>query len=66
MKDHKPYKQIFSLRLAGYLMYNGMRIRGIQRNLKLKDKDIYLFENNEHLSQLIGEYSVAKRNQKNK
>ena len=60
MKDYKMYKQIFSLRLAGYLMMNGFRIMRIHHNLKHKDKDIYLFEDSKELSDAMIKYSEIK------
>ena len=60
MKDYKMYKQIFSLRLAGWLMLHGFRILRINHNLKVKGKDIYVFEQSENLSDCIFEYN--KRN----
>lgn len=56
MKDYKMYKQIFSLRLAGYLMLNGFPIKRIHHNLKFKNKDVYLFEDTPKLMQTILEY----------
>lgn len=56
MKDYKTYKQIFSLRLAGYLMMNGFPIKRIHHNLKVKNKDVYLFEDTPELLQAMLEY----------
>ena len=56
MKDYKMYKQIFSLRLAGYLMMNGFPIKRIHHNLKYKNKDVYLFEDTDELTQVMLEY----------
>ena len=56
MKDYKMYKQIFSLRLAGFLMMNGFPIKRIHHNLKVKGKDVYLFEDTEALLQAILKY----------
>lgn len=56
MKDYKMYKQIFSLRLAGYLMMNGFPIKRIHHNLKVKNKDVYLFEDTDELKQVMLEY----------
>lgn len=58
MKDYKTYKQIFSLRLAGYLMMNGFPIKRIHHNLKYKNKDVYLFENTDELTQAVLEYKI--------
>ena len=51
MKKYKMYKQIFSLKLAGYLMMNGFPIKRIHHNLKVKNKDVYLFEDTSELTQ---------------
>ena len=58
MKDYKMCKQIFSLRLAGYLMFNGFPIKRIHHNLKYKDKDVYLFEDTPELMQAMLEYKT--------
>ena len=60
MKDYKVYKQIFSLRLAGYLMMNGFQIKRIHHNLKTKNKDVYLFEDTSELMQAIMKYKEFK------
>ena len=56
MKDYKTYKQIFSLKLAGYLMMNGCPIKRIHHNLKVKNKDVYLFEDTPELLRVMSEY----------
>lgn len=56
----KMYKQIFSLRLAGYLMFNGFRIRRIHHNLKKTNKDIYLFDDTPELEYAMLEYKRLK------
>ena len=56
MKQYKMYKQIFSLRLAGYLMMNGFPIKRIHHNLKVQNKDVYLFEDTKELSDAILKY----------
>ena len=56
MKKYKMYKQIFSLRLAGYLMMNGFPIKRIHHNLKVKNKDVYLFEDTLELTQAMLRY----------
>lgn len=57
----KEYKQIFSLRLAGFLMLNGIPIRRIHHDLKTKNKDVYMFDNDERIEELMIEYSKLKR-----
>lgn len=66
MNDYKKYKQIFSLRLAGYLMLNGLRIMRIHHDLKETNKDIYLFEDSDRLSELILEYNNLKSSKEKK
>lgn len=56
----KMYKQIFSLRLAGYLMQQGFRIRRIHHNLKETDKDVYLFDDTPELEKAMLEYNKSK------
>ena len=58
MKDYKMYTQIFSLRLAGYLMMNGFPIKRIHHNLKTKNKDVYFFEDTPELLQTMLEYKI--------
>ena len=57
----KEYKQIFSLRLAGFLMLNGIPIRRIHHDLKTKNKDVYMFYNDEKIEELMIEYLKLKR-----
>lgn len=52
----KKYEYIKSLRLAGYLMLHGFRIIRINHNLKVKGKDVYVFEQSEELKNCIFEY----------
>ena len=61
MKNNKVYKQIFSLRLAGYLMWNGFRIRRIHHNLKEMDKDVYLFDDTPELEIAMLGYKKLKQ-----
>ena len=61
MKNNKVYKQIFSLRLAGYLMMHGFRIRRIHHNLKEINKDVYLFDDIPELENAMFEYKRLKQ-----
>lgn len=61
MKNNKVYKQIFSLRLAGYLMQMGFRIRRIHHNLKEVDRDVYLFDDTPELENAMLEYRKLKQ-----
>ena len=56
----KKYEYVKSLRLAGWLMFNGFRILRINHNLKVKGKDIYVSEQSEKLSDCIFDY-INKR-----
>lgn len=56
----KKYEYVKSLRLAGWLMFNGFRILRINHNLKVKGKDVYVFEQSEKLSDCIFDY-INKR-----
>lgn len=60
MKKEQRYEYVKSLRLAGYLMMNGFRILRINHNLKVKGRDIYVFEQSDKLSDCIFEY-INKR-----
>ena len=66
MKDYKTYKQIFSLKLAGYLMMNGFPIKRIHHNLKIKNKDVYLFDDTVELTQAMLRYKeiIADKGEK--
>lgn len=66
MNKEKLYKQIFSLRLAGFLMLNGFPIKRIHHNLKVKNKDVYLFEDTPELTQAMLEYNkiIADKGEK--
>lgn len=54
--ETKKYEYVKSLRLAGFLMMNGFRILRINHNLKVRGKDIYVFEQTEALKNKIFEY----------
>lgn len=60
MKKEQKYEYVKSLRLAGWLMYNGFKILRINHNLEVKGKDIYVFEQSDNLSDCIFEY-INKR-----
>ena len=64
MKEQK-YEYVKSLRLAGWLMFNGFRILRINHNLKVEGKDIYVFEQSEKLSECIFEYIDKRTKEKN-
>ena len=60
----KKYEYVKSLKLAGYLMMHGFRILRINHNLKVKGKDIYIFEQSESLSDCIFEYINTRTKEK--
>lgn len=60
MNKEQKYEYVKSLRLAGWLMYNGFRILRINHNLEVKGKDVYVFEQSDKLSDCIFEY-IDKR-----
>lgn len=62
--NEKKYEYIRSLRLAGWLMYNGFRILRINHNLKVKGKDVYVFEQSEALSKCMFEYMNKRTKEK--
>lgn len=64
MKKEQKYEYVKSLRLAGYLMMNGFRILRINHNLKVKGKDIYVFEQSDKLSDCIFEYINTRTKEK--
>lgn len=63
--EEKKYEYIKSLRLAGYLMMNGFRILRIHHNLKMKGKDVYVFEQSQNLTDCILKY-INKRTKEKK
>ena len=65
MEDYKQYKQVFSLRMAGYLMMNGCRLMRVHHDLKGTSRDVYLFKDTEKLNEKILEYLQIKRTKEN-
>lgn len=65
MDKKQKYEYVKSLRLAGWLMYNGFRILRINHNLDVKGKDVYVFEQSDKLSDCIFEY-INRRTEDNK
>ena len=64
MKEQRKYEYIKSLRLAGWLMYHGHRILRINHNLDIRDKDVYVFEQSDKLSDCIFEYINRRTKEK--
>ena len=60
----KKYEYVKSLRLAGYLMMHGFRILRVEQNIKIKDKDVYVFEQSDKLSDCIFEYINTRTKEK--
>ena len=63
--NEKKYQYVKSLRLAGWLMFNGFRILRINHNLEVKGKDVYVFEQSEKLKDCIFEYINKNTKEKN-
>lgn len=56
----EKYKCIYNMRLAGYLMLNGIPIQRIERNLGRPWRNVFLFEDTEEISKLIEIYKQQK------
>lgn len=54
------YKCIYNLRLAGFLMMNGIPIKRIEVNLGRPRRDVYLFEQSKKIEELILKYKSQK------
>ena len=61
---NKKYEYVKSLKLAGYLMMHGFRILRVEQNIKIKDKDVYVFEQSDKLSDCIFEYINTRTKEK--
>ena len=61
----EKYKCIYNLRLAGFLMMNGIPIQRIERNLGRPWRNVYLFEDKEEISKLIETYKEQKSKENN-
>lgn len=60
----EKFKYIFSLRMAGWLMMNGQRIVRINHNLKVLNKDVYVFIDTPELCRLMKDYSTKNSKEK--
>lgn len=58
----KDYKCIYNLRLAGFLMMNGFPIQRIETNLGRPWRNVYLFEDNKKIEEMIKIYKEQKSN----
>lgn len=57
----KKYRCIYNMRLAGFLMMNGIAIQRIETNLGRRWRNVFLFESSPDIELLIEDY----KNQKN-
>ena len=56
----EKYKCIYNMRLAGYLMMNGIRIIRMEKNLGRPWRNVFIFEESDELTQLIEIYKETK------
>lgn len=56
----EKYKCIYNMRLAGYLMMNGIRILRMEKNQGRPWRNIFIFEETEELMKLIEIYKETK------
>ena len=61
----EKYKCIYNMRLAGFLMMNGIRILRMDKNLGRPWRNIFIFEDNENVDKLIETYKELKSKEKN-
>lgn len=53
-------KNIFSLKLCGYLCICGFPVKGVRPNAKYPNKSVYVFEDTERLNECIKSYDKNK------
>lgn len=53
-------KNIFSLKLCGYLCICGFPVKGVRPNAKYPNKSVYVFENTDRLNECIKSYNKEK------
>ena len=53
------------MRLAGFLMMNGIRILRIDKNLGRPWRNVFIFEDNKDIEKLIEAYKELKSKEKN-
>ena len=63
--ENTRYKCIYNLRLAGYLMMNGIPIKRVERNLGKPWMDVYLFEDTPAIEKFVNIYKTEKSKGKN-
>ena len=61
----EKYKCIYNMRLAGFLMMNGIRILRIDKNLGRPWRNVFIFEDNKDIEKLIEAYKELKSKEKN-
>lgn len=47
---------VFSMRVAGYLMFLGYQLKGIDKNKKCPEMNVFIFDDTEELRKSIGQY----------
>lgn len=53
--------KVFNQRIAGYLMYNGLKLLSIEPNPNISKFNVFIFEKSEQLTKLLNNYQ--KQNQ---
>lgn len=48
---------IMQQRMAGWLMYNGMKLLKVKKDLKDKNRNIYIFSDTDELRGLMSKYT---------
>jgi len=56
----EKYKCIYSPQVAGYLMMNGMRLKRISQNFERPWTQVYLFQDDRKINELIEMYKKKK------
>lgn len=56
----EKYKCIYNMRLAGFLMMNGMRILRVDKNFSRPWRKVFIFENSKDIEKLIETYKELK------
>lgn len=56
----EKYKCIYNMRLAGYLMMNGMRIIRMEKNQGRPWRNVFIFEDTDEVMKLIEIYKNEK------
>lgn len=56
----EKYKCIYNPHVAGYLMMNGIHLKQINKNYDRPWTQVYLFEDNDNIENLINNYKKMK------